>query len=123
MNSWKAAMVNYDETMIMAEQDRIQREIDEIRRQQEMTDASILEGRRKQDLLNESMERMGQRTMMKYMNLLLNKQLANGFYGWREASDQMRRQENLMNKYMLKLINHFQIGAFTKWKDYNHAER
>ncbi len=49
-----------------------------------MTDASILEGRRKTDLLNESMEKMGQRTMMKYMNMLLNKQLAGGFYGWRE---------------------------------------
>lgn len=28
-----------------------------------------------------------------------------------------------MNKYMLKLINHFQIGAFSKWKDYNSQER
>ena len=105
-------MVNLNETMIRMKQLEIQNEIDEIKRQHEMTDASILEGRRKADLLNDSMEKMGQRTMMKYMNMLLNKQLAGGFYGWREQSDLLRRQENIMNKYMLKLVNHFQIGAF-----------
>ena len=77
-------MVNLNETMIRMKQLEIQNEIDEIKRQHEMTDASILEGRRKADLLNDSMEKMGQRTMMKYMNMLLNKQLAGGFYGWRE---------------------------------------
>ena len=54
----------------------IQNEIDEIKRQHEMIDALILEGPRKNDLLNDSIEKMRQRIMMKYMNLLLNKQLA-----------------------------------------------
>lgn len=69
------------------------------------------------------MERMGQRTMMKYLNLLLNKQLADGFYRWKGVTEEFTRQRSIMNKYMLKLINHFQIGAFSKWKDYNSAER
>ena len=92
---------------IKNKEEAVQRRLERIKRQHEMTDASILDGRRKADLLNDSMEKMGQRTMMKYMNLLLHKQLASGFYGWREQSDLIRRQENIMNKYMLKLVNHF----------------
>ena len=61
--------------------------------------------------------------MMKYLNLLLNKQLADGFYRWKDATKEYLRHRSIMNKYMLKLINHFQIGAFGKWKDFNSAER
>ncbi len=57
------------------------------------------------------------------MNNLCNKTLAERFYYWRHMTEEARRQQGLMNKYMLKLVNHFQIGAFSKWKDFCHAER
>ncbi len=59
MNSWKAAMVNLSESMMRAEQERLQNEIDKLNQEEEQVNASILEERRRGNLLNTSMERMG----------------------------------------------------------------
>lgn len=91
INSWKAAMVKLSESQLREEQDRLQEEIDKLNLEEEQVNASILDASRRGNLLNTSMEKMGHRTLLKYMNKMCYKSLANGFYYWRHLTEQCRR--------------------------------